>query len=208
MIRARRVKNLPCAHPLTHIHPRREIKDEKELFDITTSQPRVVCHFFHPDFRRCAIIQKHLEQLAGSMLALAHSHTRTRAHTHTFAGAHFTTKFVKVEAEKAPFLTTKLNVVVLPTIIIFIDGIAKDRVVGFDDLGNTDTFKTSLLEVCRGVRVCVFAPVSVCSRANLQARLARSKVLTLETTVIPASQRKVLGFAQHSGDRNYSSDED
>jgi hypothetical protein len=50
----------------------REIRDEKELFAITTSQPRVVCHFYHADFRTCAIMSKHLETLAGAIGARVH----------------------------------------------------------------------------------------------------------------------------------------
>jgi hypothetical protein len=34
---------------------------------------------------------------------------------------------------------------VIPTIIIFIDGIAVDRLVGFEDLGNKDDFPTIAL---------------------------------------------------------------
>jgi hypothetical protein len=34
---------------------------------------------------------------------------------------------------------------VLPTVICFIDGIAVDRVVGFEDMGNKDDFPTLAL---------------------------------------------------------------
>ena len=33
----------------------------------------------------------------------------------------------------------------LPTLCCFIDGVLKDKVVGFDDLGGVDTFKTLTL---------------------------------------------------------------
>lgn len=42
------------------------------------------------------------------------------------AGNHFTTKFVTFDAEKAPFLVTKLQIKVLPTILCFMDGVVKD----------------------------------------------------------------------------------
>jgi len=48
---------------------------------------------------------------------------------------HIEAKFVKIDAEKCPFFVAKLQVQVLPTIICFIDGVAVDRVVGFEDLG-------------------------------------------------------------------------
>jgi thioredoxin-like negative regulator of GroEL len=38
-----------------------------------------------------------------------------------------------------------LQVQVLPTIICFIDGVAVDRMVGFEDLGNKDDFRTVAL---------------------------------------------------------------
>jgi hypothetical protein len=67
-----------------------------------------------------------------------------------------------VDVENVPFLVISLKVQVLPCIIAFIDGIGVDRyisslvtslnslttyrIVGFDDLGNTDNFTTAHLE--------------------------------------------------------------
>jgi len=33
---------------------------------MTTNTPRVVCHFMHEDFRRCAILNKHLAKMAAN----------------------------------------------------------------------------------------------------------------------------------------------
>ena len=55
---------------------------------------------------------------------------------------HPETLFVKIDAEKTPFFTTKLNVRVLPTVILFNDGKAINRIIGFADLGMTDDFPT------------------------------------------------------------------
>jgi len=38
-----------------------EIKDEKEVMDITTNTKLVVVHFFKSDFGRCGVIDRHLE---------------------------------------------------------------------------------------------------------------------------------------------------
>src|SRR4051812_15977442 len=38
-----------------------EIEKEKELMDLTVNSKQVVIHFFHKDFRRCAIMDKHLQ---------------------------------------------------------------------------------------------------------------------------------------------------
>lgn len=37
------------------------VEHEKELMDITTSHPKVVVHFAHRDFKRCRIMDKHLQ---------------------------------------------------------------------------------------------------------------------------------------------------
>lgn len=48
--------------------------------------------------------------------------------------------------QDAPFFTVKLQVKVLPCLILFIKGVAVDRVVGFEELGGKDDFQTSALE--------------------------------------------------------------
>jgi thioredoxin-like negative regulator of GroEL len=50
-----------------------------------------------------------------------------------------------LNAEKAPFFIQKLAIRTLPTIVCFIDGVARDRVVGFEDLGGKDEFDTIVL---------------------------------------------------------------
>ncbi|KAI1320178.1 hypothetical protein EDD11_001782 [Mortierella claussenii] len=104
----------------------KDITDEKEVMDITTKTKHCVIHFYHADFRRCMIVDRHLE---------------------TLAKKHIKTKFVKIKVENAPFLVEKLQVKILPCVIAFIDGIAVDRLVGFEELGNTDNFSTSMLEL-------------------------------------------------------------
>jgi hypothetical protein len=50
---------------------------EGEFLEITTKTERVVCHFFHRDFERCKLMDKHLGILAKR---------------------HFTTRFIKLAA--------------------------------------------------------------------------------------------------------------
>jgi hypothetical protein len=38
-----------------------EVKEEKEVMDVTTGTKLVVVHFFKPDFGRCAVMDGHLE---------------------------------------------------------------------------------------------------------------------------------------------------
>ncbi|KAI8101061.1 hypothetical protein M9434_005441 [Picochlorum sp. BPE23] len=98
---------------------------EAELLEVSTQTDRVVAHFFHPDFDRCKIMDKHLSILAPR---------------------YFDTRFVKVSVEVAPFLVKKLNIRMLPCTICFQSGVAGERLVGFDRLGGKDDFDTSVLE--------------------------------------------------------------
>ncbi|KAJ3156851.1 hypothetical protein HK101_001459 [Irineochytrium annulatum] len=102
-----------------------EIHTEKEVLTVTTKTDKVIVHFFHKEFRRCQIMDKHLG---------------------TLARKHFRTRFVKADVEKCNFLVEKLKVIVLPCVIAFIKGVSVDRVVGFDELGGTDDFATVVLE--------------------------------------------------------------
>lgn len=48
--------------------------------------------------------------------------------------------------QDAPFFVEKLNIRTLPCILSFIDGVAADRIVGFQELGGKDDFSTSTVE--------------------------------------------------------------
>lgn len=67
-------------------------------------------------------------------------------HLATLAKKHVETKFIKLNVEKAPFLTERLRIKIIPTLALLLDGKSKDYVVGFTDLGNTDEFSTEMLE--------------------------------------------------------------
>ena len=51
------------------------------------------------------------------------------------------TQFLYIDAVKSPFFIQRLNIRTLPTLCIFIDGIMKDKVLGFDGLSG-DQFLT------------------------------------------------------------------
>ena len=59
---------------------------------------------------------------------------------------YFDTKFIKINAPDAPFFVDKLQIQVLPCIIFFRNGVAFDRIVGFEELGANDDFPTEKLE--------------------------------------------------------------
>ncbi|TIB64508.1 hypothetical protein E3P77_03100 [Wallemia ichthyophaga] len=103
----------------------REYTSEKEVMDVGLKESKAVVHFFHPRFKRCEIMDTHLE-------LIAHQHLGT--------------KFLKVHVENVPFLVEKLRIKVLPCVITFRQGVARDRLVGFEDLGKSDEFTTKMLE--------------------------------------------------------------
>ncbi|XP_072963945.1 thioredoxin domain-containing protein PLP3B-like [Typha angustifolia] len=102
----------------------REVSEGDFLGEVTGSE-KVICHFYHREFYRCKIMDKHLKALAP---------------------VHVATKFIKLDAENAPFFVTKLAIKTLPCVILFKNGIAFDRLVGFQDLGGKDDFTTRGLE--------------------------------------------------------------
>uniref|UniRef100_A0A7S2BSD8 Phosducin domain-containing protein n=1 Tax=Haptolina brevifila TaxID=156173 RepID=A0A7S2BSD8_9EUKA len=102
----------------------REIAEEDFLKEVCGSQWCVV-HFYHQEFFRCKIVDKHLRLIAPK---------------------HLSCKFLTLNAEKAPFFVTKLAIEMLPTVIVFKDGIVADQLSGFDELGGKDEFRTEVLE--------------------------------------------------------------
>ncbi|KAF8812554.1 thioredoxin-like protein [Phlegmacium glaucopus] len=103
-----------------------EITDEKEVVRVSAHEPRCVIHFYHSKFKRCEIMDKHLAKLAPK---------------------YFNTRFLRVFVENIPWLVEKLSIKVLPCVICFVDGVTKDRFVGFEELGNSDAFDTAVLEL-------------------------------------------------------------
>jgi hypothetical protein len=52
---------------------------------------------------------------------------------------------LQIHAEKSPYLTDKLKILVLPTLALIKSEKTVDYVVGFGELGNTDEFGTNVL---------------------------------------------------------------
>lgn len=98
---------------------------EEEFLSVTTKTKKCIVHFYHADFRRCDIMHTHLQKLA-----IKYPDVR----------------FAKINVEKAKFFVNKLQVQVLPAVLCFEDGILKCKVIGFEQLGNTDNFATRVLE--------------------------------------------------------------
>ncbi|KAF7352681.1 hypothetical protein MVEN_01233900 [Mycena venus] len=103
-----------------------EIKDEKEVVRVSAREKKCVVHFYHSNFKRCEIMDKHLAKLAPK---------------------YFHTRFFRVFVENVPWLVERLGIKVLPCVICFVDGVSKDRLIGFEELGNIDGFETAVLEL-------------------------------------------------------------
>jgi len=104
---------------------------EEDFLKTVTSSYRAIVHFYHQNFERCKIMDMHLRKLVKSKKMLG-------------------TKFVKMDAEKAPFFVSKLKIQTLPTAVFFIDGVAVYKQIGFANLPNGDEFQTrDLIRIMR-----------------------------------------------------------
>ncbi|PGG98991.1 hypothetical protein GX51_06488 [Blastomyces parvus] len=107
------------------------LPSDQALLDFTTRHPRCVIHFSHPDFARCAVMDKHI---------------------HALASLHHEARFATADVRTIPFVVEKLKVKVLPCVIGFVDGVGVERIVGFEGLGYGGTldadeeFRTGELE--------------------------------------------------------------
>jgi len=111
----------------------REIVEEEFLKEVCGS-PFVVVHFYHPEFFNCKVVDKHMRILAPK---------------------HLSCKFLHLNAEKAPFFITKLSIQMLPTVIVFKDGIVVEQLVGLDELGGKQDFRTEVLELWLSKQGCI-----------------------------------------------------
>ena len=139
MVRERRLQQLKKQQELKQELRRKghgeytTVAEEKDFFTVCKESDKVICHFYRDSTWRCKIVDKHLA---------------------TLASKHIEAKFIKIDAEKSPFLVKRLRVVVLPTIALIKDSKTVDFVVGFDDLGGSDDFPCEMLEwriACAGV---------------------------------------------------------
>ena len=140
MLREMRLKELKKSHIEKMENKRKghgsytQIAEDEFLTNVTASTHCIV-HFFHSDFERCKIMDHHLRNLAPK---------------------HLETRFMKIDAAKTPFFVDKLHIRVIPTVVVFKDGVATARLVGFDGIthglptGKEDEFKTSRLEAWLG----------------------------------------------------------
>lgn len=99
--------------------------EEKRLIERMSKEKYCLVNFYHPDFQRCRIMDQRLEELAPK-------------HPHTL--------FLRTSVADAPFLVAKFGVQVLPCVMVFVDSRCVDRLIGFEELGDTDRFTSSMLD--------------------------------------------------------------
>jgi len=107
----------------------RTITQDEFLPECTGKSEWVAVHFFHKEFNRCTIMDHHLKLIAPK---------------------HLSCKFLRMDAEKAPFFIHKLCIKTLPTLIVFREGKNVERLTGFEGLiidpSEPDKWHTGRLE--------------------------------------------------------------
>ncbi|KAG7661752.1 uncharacterized protein J8A68_004700 [[Candida] subhashii] len=91
------------------------IESEKNLMNLIIKQKYSIISFYQPNFSKCQLMNSKLKLLCENHLNL---------------------KVFAIKAENAPFLVEKLNIRILPCVIIYKDGKELDRLIGFEKLGN------------------------------------------------------------------------
>jgi hypothetical protein len=107
----------------------RTIVEQEFLAECTGQSEWVVVHFYHNDYERCKVMDHHLQIIAP---------------------LHTSCKILRLDAAKAPFFVTKLQLRTLPTVMVFREGKSVARLIGFEGLtsptSDPDAWKTSALQ--------------------------------------------------------------
>lgn len=101
-----------------------EIKEEKEVIQITAKAKLSVVHFFHEDFEKCKTMDQKLDELSSK---------------------YFSTRFLRVNVANVPWLVTRLEIKVLPCVVGFLDGVLKERIIGFEGITDKSSNEINLL---------------------------------------------------------------
>lgn len=88
--------------------------DEKELMGIVTRADISVVHFYQPTFPKCKVMNEKLAIVAEK---------------------HVLVTVLAVQAEKTPFLVSKLKIKVLPFVVVYKKGQEITRILGFEGIG-------------------------------------------------------------------------
>ncbi|KAH0487564.1 MAG: uncharacterized protein KVP18_000471 [Porospora cf. gigantea A] len=103
----------------------KELMEEREFFQVCKDSQFVLCHFYRPATRLCLELDEKLD-----LLAQKHLHIRV----------------VKINVERSPFLCERLKIFVIPSMMLIKDGQAVHTMIGFEELGGTESFELCDLE--------------------------------------------------------------
>mmetsp|Transcript_42044 Transcript_42044/g.121470 ORF Transcript_42044/g.121470 Transcript_42044/m.121470 type:complete len:189 (-) Transcript_42044:82-648(-) len=103
--------------------------EEKEFFDVAKKSEYIVVHFWRESTWRCEVMDKHLRELCRK---------------------HWGTRFVKINAEKSPYLVERLHIWCLPSLVLCKNGKTEHTVVGFSEFSNGDEVGTEEVEELLG----------------------------------------------------------
>ena len=92
------------------------LNGDDECLQFTTEHERALVHFFHPDFARCSIMDRHCEDIAAKHAEKGDSDVA----------------FSRIDVRNAPFVVEKLGIRVLPALLGFVKGMVKGRITGFE----------------------------------------------------------------------------
>jgi len=141
-LRARRLKNMKKQHEQQQLwkslgHGKYESLEgsdtAKEFFESAKKSECMVVHFYRKTTRLCDVFHKHLEKIASK---------------------HLECKFVCIDVENSnqgvTYLTEKLGIVIMPTLVLVKNRNSIHHIRGFDELGDTEDFRTEVLEYVLG----------------------------------------------------------
>ncbi|CRG99617.1 phosducin-like protein, putative [Plasmodium relictum] len=104
----------------------KEVLSEKEFFEICKNSKKVCCHFYRNTTWRCQYLDSKLISLSKKFLNI---------------------NFIKINAEKSPFLCERLKIWCIPTLMLIQDGKTEHSVIGFDELGGDNFSEKTLINV-------------------------------------------------------------
>ena len=102
-----------------------KITDQKEFFEVSKGSQKVVVLFTRDSNRWGAVMKEHLTNLAAR---------------------HLEARFVWVDAENAPFLTDRLNIWMLPTIVCIKGNKVDIQHNGLDEIDGSGRYSSGMLE--------------------------------------------------------------
>merc|ERR1712039_778047 len=106
-------------------HGEYQMIDEKEFFDVAKQSDLIVAHFWRESTWRCEIMDKHIRAICQK---------------------HWGCRFVKINAEKSPWLSERLHIWCLPSLVLCKKGKTDHTIVGFSEFQRGDEATTEDVE--------------------------------------------------------------